>query len=114
VPVSDNEFVVTGAGARFTFDKPEGGRAAGVVIRYAGLELPARRVARPVVPAATAAGYAGDYHSRELGVVYEVSARGGEVLLRHPRGIEVLRPVAADEYEAPYPFGRIAFARGEG
>jgi hypothetical protein len=110
--VSESEFVVPGADARLTFDRPEAGRCPRVVVRYSGLDLSAKRAERPALAAAKAAEYAGDYYSRELGVVYEVSAHGAEVRLRHPRGLEVLLPTADDAFEAPYPFGQLTFARG--
>src|SRR5439155_370758 len=83
-------------------------------VHFAGQELPAQRVVRPTLTPKQAEEYAGDYHSGELGVVYTVCRRDDRLMIRCPRGLEELRPVSADAFEAPYPPGQVTFARRVG
>ncbi len=111
---SEREFFVRGADAGITFAKPVAGLCPEVTVHFAGQDLPARRVVRPALTPAEAEAYVGDYHSGELGVLYAVERRDGRLLVRYPRGLEELRPVAADVFEAPYPLAQVTFARGRG
>lgn len=111
---SDREFFVPGEDIRVTFDKPVDGRCPAVTAHIFGQNRPARRISVTAMTPEQAEELTGDYYSDELGVIYRVSRSGTKLKIRHPRGPVELQPLSADEFEAPYPLGRVTFTRGEG
>jgi CubicO group peptidase (beta-lactamase class C family) len=112
IPSSETEFVVKDANARLTFDRPEGGQARRVVLRWGGQELPAERIERWQPEPEQMAEYAGDYYSEELGAVYSIEVRDGQLVLRHRRWEPALQPIIADEFGSE--LATITFTRGRG
>jgi hypothetical protein len=112
VPCSETEFFMKELDARLTFERPEGGPARRVVLSSSGRELPAERIERAAPGPEQQAEYAGEYYSEELGVVYSVLIREGQLLLRHRRGETALQPTIPDEFGSD--LAAITFTRGRG
>lgn len=108
-PKSEREFFSKLVNASFRFDPPN---AAGVV--EGGTWLRNTRVIRGKRIVAGAeqdlSRLAGEYYSDELHVLYTISVKDGQVLLRHPRGEVSLVPVEADRLVGPWPFGLVQFS----
>jgi hypothetical protein len=112
VPLSETEFFVKEMNAHLRFDRTEGGPAARVLVSYGGPETPAERIERVELGPEQMAEYAGDYYSEELGAIYSVAARDGQLILRHRRGEPVLEATAPDEFGTG--LATITFTRGRG
>lgn len=112
VPTSETAFFIKEINARLTFDRPEDGKARRVVTCFGEHETPAERIERVELSAEQMAEYAGDYYSEELGAVYSVSLRDGQLVLRHRRWEPVLQPTVADEFSSD--LATITFTRGRG
>lgn len=108
-------FVRGGADSGVTFAEPVKGQSPSITVHFAGQDLPAARVARPVLTAEQAGAFAGDYYSDELGAVFSVERRGddGRLMIRYPRGLEELHPVEPDVFEAPYPISQVTFGHAK-
>jgi CubicO group peptidase (beta-lactamase class C family) len=94
VPVfawGEREFFAKAVDAQFSFDPPgPDGVIAGGVLHQNGQDIPARRVARPVLPAEALKKFEGDFYSDELRVLYSVASKDGGLVLTHPRGTAAL------------------------
>jgi CubicO group peptidase (beta-lactamase class C family) len=94
VPVfawGEREFFAKAVDAQFTFDPPgPDGIVAGGVLHQNGQDIPARRVARPVLPAEALKKFEGDFYSAELRMLYSVASKDGGLVLTHPRGTAAL------------------------
>lgn len=109
VPQSEMEFGVRGADARLTVERNGSGSVRRITLHQGGRALAARRVKEAVMPPEVLDGYAGDYSSDELGVIYTVLLREGKLYLRHPKGEELLRPAFVDAFESG--LGSVTFTR---
>ncbi len=112
IPCSETEFTVQDANARLTFDPPESGHARRVVLQWGGQELQAERIERWQPGPEQMIEYAGDYYSEELGAVYSIEARDGQLILGHRRWEPVLQPIIADEFGSD--LAAITFTCGRG
>jgi CubicO group peptidase (beta-lactamase class C family) len=115
-PLSEVEFEAAEGGLRCRFEKGEGGKVEKVTGRAGPQELAGRRVRRAELTEKQLKGYEGDFYSRELRVVYTVSARDGKLVVRLPRGEAALEAWEGEEFTAGAgaPFGTLQFTRGEG
>ena len=106
-PESQTSFLLPRKGASLAFVKGDGAaQSEAVRVILNGKERVARRI-----PTAPLSDFIGDYYSRELAVVYEVTSRDGKLYLGHPRGeIEMSRTVP-DTFEVPFPLKTIGFER---
>lgn len=77
-----------------------------------GPETSAERIERVELGPEQMAEYAGDYYCEELGTVYSIAVRDGQLRLRHRRGETVLEPTVVDEFGSG--LATISFARGRG
>lgn len=109
----ERAFFARAVDAQFTFDPPgKDGIVAGGVLHRDGVDAPARRVVRPVRPAADLHRFEGMFYSDELGVVYTVTARNGRLVLAWPRGTAPLDVDDKGETAAGFPFGGIRYRCG--
>jgi CubicO group peptidase (beta-lactamase class C family) len=94
VPVfayGERDFFAKAVDAQFTFDPPgPDGIVAGGVLHQNGQDIPAKRVARPVLSADALKKFEGDFYSGELRVLYSVAGKDGSLVLTHPRGTAAL------------------------
>lgn len=111
---SKREFFVPGADVAIRFDEPVEGRCPSLTLQFQGQTFVAKRVERSSLTAKQAEEFVGEYHSRELGVIYAITRRDDRLSIRHPRGERELHPVETDKFEAADPIGRVTFTRVEG
>lgn len=113
---SERVFFAKATNAQFTFDPPgPDGIVAGGVLHFNGADMPARRVERPLPPPAALKKFEGDFYSEELGTVYSVASRNGNLVLTYPRGSAVLDFNDKGEFATGFPFGAIKYqCRAEG
>lgn len=99
--------------ARFTFDPPDkDGVVAGGTLHRNGLDLPARRIARPAPAEDALKRFEGDFYSEELQVVYSVRSKDGNLVLAHPRGAITLAFSDRGEFSTLSPLGDFAYQCG--
>jgi CubicO group peptidase (beta-lactamase class C family) len=113
VPASDREFFVRGENFGITFDKPVEGRSPALTLQVGDRGMPAPRVKRVVLTEKQAEEYVGEYHSRELGVIYSITRKDNKLKIHHPRGDVELRPTSENVFFARYPLGTITFTRNK-
>jgi hypothetical protein len=94
-----------------SFVKGKDGRFDRVILRRDGREQAARRVRREPLTPARLAGYAGDYYSRELGVMYTIATRDGKLRIRHLRGEAWTEEIGNDAFSVDFPIGTVTFTR---
>jgi CubicO group peptidase (beta-lactamase class C family) len=83
----ERAFFAKAIDARFTFDAPgKDGIVAGGVLHQNGMDIPARRVPRPVPSNEALKRFEGTFYSDELGVAYTVADKDGALVLSYPRG----------------------------
>jgi hypothetical protein len=102
--VSDTAFRLKGVPVEFDFDRPASGRkAVSGTIRQGGDPVAIKRIARPA--AARLKAYEGRFHSPELDVTYEITARDGALRVAHPGGvIDLPYETGKDELVGPEGF----------
>jgi len=82
-----------------SFVSDEKGAVSYLVLNRQGRTMEAKRIVFPELPAETLAEYAGDYVNDELGSQFTVRAKGGRLVLSHPRHGEIeLTPTAVDRF----------------
>lgn len=114
LPSSERDFFMKGRQERLTFAHPkEGEEAQSVVLHANGKDTVLERKRRPILTAEQIQEYTGDYYSEELGVLYTVTARGGSLLLRFPRGEVPMQTTLPDAFATPNtsPIGTIRYTR---
>jgi CubicO group peptidase (beta-lactamase class C family) len=109
-PASQAEFVVRPVDVRFSFVRNGSGKATRMILHQSGGDLSARRVDRAARAPAPLDDYLGEYYSDELGAIYTVAQRKGQLVLRHRKGEETLRPAIADLFTSN--MGIVTFTRG--
>ena len=83
----ERAFFAKAIDARFTFDAPgKDGVVAGGMLHQNGMDIPARRVPRPVPSNEALKRFEGTFYSDELGVAYTVAGKDGALVLSYPRG----------------------------
>ena len=111
LPSSETDFFLRGISVELSFVKGKDGTVDRVILRRDGREQAARRVRREPLTPARLAGYAGDYYSRELGVIYTVATRDGKLWIRHPRGEAPTEEIGNDAFSVDFPIGTVTFTR---
>jgi hypothetical protein len=111
LPSSQADFFLRDLSAELSFVKGKDGTVDRVIVRRDGREQAARRVQREPLTPARLAGYAGDYYSRELGVIYTVATRDGKLWIRHPRGEAPTEELGNDAFSVDFPIGTVTFTR---
>jgi hypothetical protein len=94
-----------------SFVKGKDGTVDRVILRRDGREQAARRVRLEPLTPARLTGYAGDYYSRELGVIYTVATRDGKLWICHPRGEAATDEIGDDAFSVDFPIGTVTFTR---
>jgi CubicO group peptidase (beta-lactamase class C family) len=111
LPSSVTNFFLRDLSVELSFVKGKDGTVDRVILRRDGREQAARRVRREPLTPARLAGYAGDYYSRELGVIYNVATRDGKLWIRHPRGEAATEEIGNDAFSVDFPIGTVTFTR---
>jgi CubicO group peptidase (beta-lactamase class C family) len=111
LPSSETDYFLRDLSVELSFVKEKDGLVDRVFLRRDGREQAARRVRREPLTPARLAGYAGDYYSRELGVIYSVATREGKLWIRHPRGEASTEEIGNDAFSVDFPIGTIKFTR---
>jgi CubicO group peptidase (beta-lactamase class C family) len=111
LPSSETDFFLRDLSVELSFVKAKDGTVERVILRRDGRELAARRVRREPLTPARLAGYAGDYYSRELGVIYTVATRDGKLWICHPRGEAPTEEIGNDAFSVDFPIGTVTFTR---
>jgi hypothetical protein len=111
LPSSETDFFLRDLSVELFFVKGQGGTVDRVILRRDGREQAARRVVREPLTPARLAAYAGDYYSRELGVIYTVTSRDGALWIRHPRGEALAEEIGNDAFSVDFPIGTVTFTR---
>jgi CubicO group peptidase (beta-lactamase class C family) len=114
IATSDREFYIAAEDIRITFDKPVQGKCPKILVDYAGNNFTGLRVERPKLNLEQAEEYVGEFRSEELSVIYTVSRQGTVLKVRHPRGVEELRPAAENRFDGGATVGQVTFVRGDG
>jgi CubicO group peptidase (beta-lactamase class C family) len=109
---AEDRFVVRNFEASVTFPRPVGNQPVETAMwQQGGRDLPLRRVVRQEPTAESLQACAGDYYSPELRTLYGLGVRNGKLFVRYPRGELELRPLAGDQFSAPFPLGVLAMRR---
>jgi CubicO group peptidase (beta-lactamase class C family) len=111
LPSSETDFFLRDLSVELSFVKGKDDSVDRVILRRDGREEAATRVRREPLTPARLAGYAGDYYSRELGVIYTVATRDGKLWIRHPRGEAATEEIGNDAFSVDFPIGTVTFTR---
>ena len=111
LPSSETDFFLRDLSIEWSFVKGKDGTVDRVILRRDGREQAARRFRREPLTPARLTGYAGDYYSRELGVIYTVLTRDGKLWIRHPRGQASTEEMGNDVFSVDFPIGTVTFTR---
>jgi CubicO group peptidase (beta-lactamase class C family) len=111
LPSSETDFFLRDLSVELSFVKGKDGTVDRVILRRDGRQQAARRVRREPLTPARLTGYAGDYYSRELGVIYTVATRDGKLWIRHPRGEAATEDIGNDAFSVDFPIGTVTFTR---
>jgi hypothetical protein len=111
LPSSETDFFLRDLSVEWSFVKGKDGTVDRVILRRDGREQAARRFRREPLTPARLTGYAGDYYSHELGVIYTVLTRDGKLWIRHPRGEASTEEMGNDVFSVDFPIGTVTFTR---
>lgn len=114
IPLSETKFMVREAGVEIEFERGENGTVAGLKSTQQGrIQIAKRLEAMPEPTAAQLAEFAGDYYSAELGTVYSIIVRDGQLVARHRRHSDIkLMQLTGDRFTgSQWFFQRVLFAR---
>jgi CubicO group peptidase (beta-lactamase class C family) len=96
--------------ASFTFDAPgKDGVVGGGVLHQNGRDMPARRVTRSGADVAQLREKSGEFYSDELHVLYTLTQKDGQLVLRHPRGETAMKQESAHVFSGAFPIGKLRF-----
>jgi len=110
VPSSNNSFFLRKADVVVTFEQAGAdGKSPSFMLKQNGREMKWVRVELATPTPSRMAAYSGTYFSQELNTLYFVSARDGQLFVRHPRGEIELLPLEVDSFAATYPLGHVRF-----
>jgi CubicO group peptidase (beta-lactamase class C family) len=110
-PFSETGFFLKVANDELTFVKENEGMVNRVILHMDGKDLVGKRIQQVPLPPVRMEEYVGDYYSRELGVIYTVVARDGNLWIRYPRGEVSTEKRRSDEFSVDYPIGTVNFTR---
>lgn len=96
--------------ASFTFDAAgKDGVVAGGVLHQNGRDMPAKRVTRSGADVAQLREKSGEFYSEELHVLYTLTQKDGQLVLRHPRGETAMKQESAHVFSGAFPIGKLRF-----
>lgn len=96
--LSATEFATKDASIRIRFLSPEGGKYLRLKIDLNNQQLDGERIERLSLSGTTAQAYVGTYYSEELGALYSISYKNGQLMLWHRRGEEPLLIKHEDQF----------------
>ncbi|XLZ71797.1 serine hydrolase domain-containing protein [Massilia sp. SR12] len=109
-PAGEREYFAKLVNGSFVFDQPgPDGVVAGGTWRRNTRSVRGKRIEPVKLSEAERKALEGEYYSDELHVLYTVEAKGGDVVLRHPRGDVALLPFGKNSFVGPWPFGLLKF-----
>lgn len=85
IPQSEAKFYVRENNSEITFERDGKGKVVGLAMKTPGQTRTARRLDSPPATAEQLAQFAGDYYSPELGTVYTMALKEGQLIAQHRR-----------------------------
>lgn len=85
IPQSETKFYVRQNNSEITFERDEKGKVVRFTMKIGSQTLTARRLDSPPATAEQLAQFAGDYYSPELGTVYSMVVKDGQLTAQHRR-----------------------------
>lgn len=96
--LSSTEFATKDASIHIRFLPPEGGKYLRLKIELNNQQLDGERIERLSLSPSMAQAYGGTYYSEELGALYSISYKNGQLMLWHRRGEEPLLIKHQDQF----------------
>jgi CubicO group peptidase (beta-lactamase class C family) len=107
---SPTTFFLKVADAEYVFDKPQAdGKVHSATLHRDGSSFPLKRLGQFSLSTDQIRNRSGSFYSEELGVIYTLHERNGNLSVRYPRGDVSMKQIGENTFLGAFPIGTLRF-----